>query len=1018
MKKIKKLVFATNNLHKLDEARQIISEDFEIVSLADIGCHDEIPETADTLEGNALIKARWVHDKYGVDCFADDTGLMVDALDGAPGVLSARYAGEHCTPSDNVAKLLEEMKDTDCRDAHFSTVVALIADGEEHCFEGRVDGSIARSPHGNGGFGYDPIFVERESGKCFAEMTADDKNAVSHRGRAMRKLRDFLGAIIALILLSAASICTYAEQWRLHPSFDGQIISICDTPDFVYFLGAKQQYEYNSNYAGVLHGILFRYDKQNDELVYLNSQNLLSGNTVKAIAYNYYDKCLAIAYDDGTIDLLYDSGYKKPIYGLKAADSSLDKIINDFTFDVKSRKIYAASNFGYLIINSNQGEIETSRVFGKKFNSVAKHNDLLILAAEDGLYYGDPNEFNLSNFKKMLDGEFVQGLTEVGGHLFFVTRKANDLMLHRMDFENGEPSIATISGDSETSFHRGNNSLVTTTASKIRHIDQYGSYKIYSLPDGYYGSYAASNDGKSFWMTSRRNGFSNLKISGTDGQWTMLKDRFFPNTSSAFQCTALQYHPEYGMLVRNHGYEYPFTTNTVITTYDLISGYKDMNWSRLSTTYKGSFPGLTIDSPFGIAIDPNNSDHVYCGSELSGMLRLDLKNPENSIHFSKASDFLGGNGQPGFVVVVPDNPEGTWAQQCVFAAPGFDSYGNMWTSYVNPEPQQNVSSYTELWVWPPAARAATTSYKNVQGFQKIKINDVVTGNHPVVYPLKTSANKNIVLHHGNTVDAPMIILDHNGTIENRSDDRMVKMKSITDQDGERVLFAWAYALYEDPMTGLVWVCGGKGIFTFNPVEALNDPTTVRRIKVARNDGTNLADYLLDGVEVVAITADPSGRKWFGTIGAGLVCTSADGRQILATYTRDNSELPGDDVYGIAYNPSNGSMMISTDNGLCELFIDGSSEGGSSDVKVYPNPVRPDYYGYVNIEGLPQDAMVKIVDASGNLIKELGQSFNGSIQWDATNMAAKRVFAGVYFVVATNGPDANSYNKMAKILVVN
>lgn len=188
----KTLVFATNNPHKLEEARAIAGDSIRILSLADIDCHDEIPETAPTLEGNALIKARWVHDRYGVDCFADDTGLMVDALDGAPGVYSARYAGPGCTPADNVALLLRNMEGETERKARFVTVVALVADGKEHLFEGHVDGTIATSPSGKGGFGYDPVFVPDETGISFADMTAEDKNAISHRGRAIHGLMQFL----------------------------------------------------------------------------------------------------------------------------------------------------------------------------------------------------------------------------------------------------------------------------------------------------------------------------------------------------------------------------------------------------------------------------------------------------------------------------------------------------------------------------------------------------------------------------------------------------------------------------------------------------------------------------------------------------------------------------------------------------------------------------------------------------------------------------------------------------------
>jgi len=188
----KTLVFATNNPHKLEEARAIAGDNIRILSLSDINCHDDIPETAPTLEGNALIKARWVHDRYGVDCFADDTGLMVDALDGAPGVYSARYAGPGCTPADNVALLLGNMTGVKDRTAHFATVVALVADGKEHLFRGEVPGKISEAPHGNGGFGYDPVFVPDETGISFACMTPEAKNAISHRGRAITKLVEFL----------------------------------------------------------------------------------------------------------------------------------------------------------------------------------------------------------------------------------------------------------------------------------------------------------------------------------------------------------------------------------------------------------------------------------------------------------------------------------------------------------------------------------------------------------------------------------------------------------------------------------------------------------------------------------------------------------------------------------------------------------------------------------------------------------------------------------------------------------
>lgn len=189
---IKQIIFATNNAHKLSEVQAVLGDRFRLVTLAECGITKEIPEDAPTLEGNALQKARYVHERTGADCFADDTGLEVDALDGAPGVHSARYATDGHDFAANNRLLLRNLAGAADRSAHFRTVIALILDGREYLFEGRVDGRIAESEAGCGGFGYDPLFVPEGFDKTFAEMGADEKNAISHRGRAVRRLVEFL----------------------------------------------------------------------------------------------------------------------------------------------------------------------------------------------------------------------------------------------------------------------------------------------------------------------------------------------------------------------------------------------------------------------------------------------------------------------------------------------------------------------------------------------------------------------------------------------------------------------------------------------------------------------------------------------------------------------------------------------------------------------------------------------------------------------------------------------------------
>lgn len=189
-----KLVFASNNLNKIKEIQSILNGSIQLLSLEDIGCHEEIPETADTIEGNAILKANYVTEKYGYDCFADDTGLEVKALNGEPGVYSARYAGEQKNADDNMNKLLEALKNEENRSAQFKTVIALNLEGKQHLFTGLAKGTITLDKTGNHGFGYDPIFQPENYTETFAELASEIKNKISHRAKATEQLIDFLNS--------------------------------------------------------------------------------------------------------------------------------------------------------------------------------------------------------------------------------------------------------------------------------------------------------------------------------------------------------------------------------------------------------------------------------------------------------------------------------------------------------------------------------------------------------------------------------------------------------------------------------------------------------------------------------------------------------------------------------------------------------------------------------------------------------------------------------------------------------
>ena len=190
-----KLVFATNNLHKLKEVQEMLSNSIEVLSLKDIGCFEDIEETERTLEGNAKLKADYITEKYGFDCFADDTGLEVEALDGKPGVYSARYAGEHGNAEKNMEKLLFELQNKSSRKAKFRTIIALNLRNKQYLFEGICDGEILNEKTGVKGFGYDPIFKPSNASCSFAEMNSEEKNIISHRGIAIQELVQFLNSL-------------------------------------------------------------------------------------------------------------------------------------------------------------------------------------------------------------------------------------------------------------------------------------------------------------------------------------------------------------------------------------------------------------------------------------------------------------------------------------------------------------------------------------------------------------------------------------------------------------------------------------------------------------------------------------------------------------------------------------------------------------------------------------------------------------------------------------------------------
>ena len=819
--------------------------------------------------------------------------------------------------------------------------------------------------------------------------------------------------ILALLLTGVAS--GSADSWRLHATYDGSVKRIVGTPGYTYFLSYAQPLKPTLRDLSGKYLTLFRYNNDNEEFENLNASGILSENIVENIQYNPDKGYLMVAYPSGNIDLIYDNGKVVNVPGMMIA-SDYDVTPNSITYYPAGNLAYIATPFGYVAIDDAKGEVSHSRDFSQKLNAVARLGDFLIAGTDEGLFYGPADANSFYDLKKLDGFADVHRLHPLGDRLYVLQGTDRTSELSYLTIQNGVPVKTPWEYGIVNAIEPYKEGMIVISPEPIRMVNgkTFETSNFIFLPQDVY-ALAGGWNGTDYWINRGRNGLVYMRADRNNGptNWTVLRGESRPNASAAFKSDAITYSPQYGMLVRNHGINWNFTSQDAPMP-DLLSACNNLEWKPVGAAYTDK-DHATFYNPNGVVIDPNNPNHVYASSFLNGLLRLDLSNPADVLHMSHPSDPAAG--KKGFVKIAEDLA--SWADLCAFSRPAFDSRGYMWTAYYNLDKnKEGQGQYAEFRYWSPEARAASTSPATFRKPETIATTAIGAGSSFNLVPLKTDANKNLLVYYEGIWNARLMIYDHNGTYDNTSDDKRVLITNFTDQDGNRLSPEYIYCIYEDPATGNVWISTNDGMLYINPREQFSHAGTATRPKVNRNDGTNLADYLLSGVGVNAILDDNAGRKWFATRGGGLVCTSSDGRTVYRTYTAEDTPLPDDQIYAIALNPAQNSLMISTDKGLAELFFSGSSaDGGDSSVRAYPNPVRPDYYGYVTIDGLQEGAIVKITDAAGNLVKELGYASGGTLEWDVTNMNHKALPAGVYHIFASSGPSNQDFAAAGKILVI-
>ena len=829
-------------------------------------------------------------------------------------------------------------------------------------------------------------------------------------------------SLFAIICAAGMGVANAASpDWVIHPTFDDGVLNVVATPRFVYFTSRTQPYVKGSTQNSKDFQSLFRYDLDSQEVQNLSTDNLLSTNTVSRLDYSPEKGLLVAVGTDHSIDLVYDNGDTGSVPSYRLASIAYEKDVNGVFIDPTSDRVYLATAFGLVAVNDKKREIAESRIYGTPLTGVTRVGDKIVVLKDNLLLAGDAARLPMSIADYATVGEVTGpvALHFVSPTLSVVVANGGSSLLSLTE-EGGALRIAPLASGYFGNASRNANGLAIKSDKGLLQINADGSLEEATIPSGMRGTAAATADMREIWVGAGRKGLWSVTRDGDS--WSLASQPMIPDAPAPFRASHMVWNDTHGLLVSNHGYDPNFGTDARGGKV-LLSAYADGRWTNLSPVFTN--PELTepISDPNGLAVDPKNPDWIYFGSLLYGMERVDLSDAANSIHLSRNNDPFKGDSR--FVAIVADQTGGasplpdiasSWAESCPFAAPEFDSAGNLWTVYADYDDQNPIQLH--LICWEAADREATTSAQSIRKPKMVKVKGVVPGNRGIIVPLKSRGHDNWLAYTRRAWSGDLTLIDTAGTPTDPSDDKVVTMSRFVDQDGSAFDVNDIRYIWEDPSTGYLWVGHHGGVFYVNPETMLSGGTNVSRIKVARGDGTNLADYLLDGVPVNAMTTDGAGRKWFATGGAGVVCTSADGRTVVTTLTTESTPLPDDNVYAIGYIPTTNSLMMSTDLGIAEHFLKAAvkADGGDS-VRIYPNPVRPEYIGYVTIDGLPDGALVKIVDASGNLVKELQSAIGGEAKWDTTNLAFKQVKSGVYFVMCSSLDKDSGWSNVGKVLVV-
>ena len=816
----------------------------------------------------------------------------------------------------------------------------------------------------------------------------------------LRKLTLLILVLIPFVL--SAQLAT--GSWKNYLAF-GKTDRIIETPQFVYVAT-----------AGALHS----YDKVNDESRAYYPGTDLSGDCVKDIYYNFDKGYLVVVYEDGNMDVIPDDGERISLPDIRDANVSKTKTINDVKFD--DGLIYVATTFGLVIYDDTNFEVKESGMYPDELLVVDLTGDNIIIIAWPGEWtyniYCAPKNGRHNNIEKFTrigsvpyqPADMVRTGVDAENKQYHFTIRSTSKRIYHLTISDvtRRVDITTTDITDATSLSAADDGAWFLRPNALYHVSPPSGMTVAaSLPEPLQGNAIATLSGtESLWAADEK-GLGHYSLS-PEGTLTVLRDKYRPADATTFSDVAMlsPLSDNRGFLLSNRGLRKNKAGGADEGYTTIFTGNRYENGTFTDIPANN---GFTIDATASKDFCSNLGDHAFCPTFI-------LEDPDDH------SITYVGSGNEG-VYIIKDGKQigkfnsanspipymGNWAYRVCSGQ--IDQKGNLLIGIYT-----NDLTKSPLAILPADKRrkdpttVTREDWVTLDFGNNIKERDLtfhLCRKLPIIFLFDSQYRHGITaLYYGNSITDP-------------SDDSHVQLSVLYDQDGKTFTPDYITCFAEDSR-GRVWVGTTSGVVEISsPANAFSSDFRINRLKVPRNDGTNLADYLLETETIYAIAVDAADRKWIGTAESGLYLVSPNGDEILANFNTTNSPLATNCISDIFVDPNSNSVFIATLSGLYEYSSSASpAKPDYSDVIAYPNPVTPDYTGLITIRGLMESSLIKIMDAGMHLVYQT-KSDAGMATWDGCDLNGSRVRSGIYYVLASTSDDTSSQGDVvAKILVVN